>query len=179
MVCIIIYIKKTFVGDLLSKQMTKPIQADNWTNKYLSKRFPQLPSAPGLLGHAPTAPPSSLGSKRFLFRSANRALFIPNENLAHSHSITEPKSRRHLHQDKTHFRPHWFTRAKTHPGIVADMFSRMHLHCCRWWSFQIRAVPSRLPLTNLARESDKHQAPSLYTPSHSVKRVLWILQYLI
>ena len=29
------------------------------------------------------------------------------------------------------------------------MFSRMHLHCCRWWSLQTRAVPSRLPLTNL------------------------------
>lgn len=178
MVCIIIYIKKTFVGDLLSKQMTEPIQADNWTNKYLSKRFPQLPSAPGLLGHAPTAPPSSLGSKRFLFVQQIGHFYSKWESSSFC-AITEPKSRRHLHQDKTHFRPRWFTRAKTHPGIVADMFSRMHLHCCRWWSFQIRAVPSRLPLTNLARDSDKHQAPSLYTPSHSVKRVLWILQYLI
>lgn len=37
----------------------------------------------------------------------------------------------------------------SHPGRVADMLSRRHLHCCRWCSFQIRAVPSRLPLTNL------------------------------
>lgn len=36
-----------------------------------------------------------------------------------------------------------------YPGRVSAMLSRMHLHCCRWCSLQTRAVPSRLPLTNL------------------------------
>lgn len=53
-----------------------------------------------------------------------------------------------------------------YPGSVADMLSKMHLHCCRWWSFQIRAVPSRLPLTNLRQDSNTQLAPRLYTRSH-------------
>lgn len=62
-----------------------------------------------------------------------------------------------------------------YPGRVADMFSRMHLHCCRWWSFQIRAVPSRLPLTNLMATTDSHRVHRPTDVKVAAKRSwLWI-----
>lgn len=144
--------------------MTKSIQADNWTNKHLGKPFPQLSSAPGLLGRVPTAPWSGLGSKWLLFIQQIRhflfqvgILLILGTSSSH-YAIRNPKSKSHLH----HLNPCWFTKTKTHPGRVADMLSRMHLHCCRWWSFQILAVPSRLPLTNLAWDSGRRHV-TLYT----------------
>lgn len=52
------------------------------------------------------------------------------------------------------------------------MLSRMHLHCCRWWSFQIRAVPSRLPLTNLTRPQTPRRV-TVCTVTQNSEQLLW------
>lgn len=45
---------------------------------------------------------------------------------------------------------------RLYPGSTEDMSSKILLHWCFWSSRQIRAVPSRLPLTNLTdRQTDK------------------------
>lgn len=66
--------------------------------------------------------------------------------------------KRNLHKEKTSTSTDTGVQQQSapYPGRVADMLSKMHLHCCRRWSFQIRAVPSRLPLTNLRQDSSKH-----------------------
>lgn len=127
----------------------------------------QLTSAPGLLVHILTAKVRwRLFSRScsLLFYSKWFLLLIQRTPLCHHLFWGHVKgiyTKKRLHSSPY---PHWYTTAGApYPGRVADMLSKMHLHCCRRWSFHIRAVPSRLPLTNLRQGGNKQLAPSLYT----------------